>query len=176
MKEINVLEYSKEILQGVEKGVLLTTKNGEELNTMTISWGMMGIEWNKPLFIAFVRTGRHTKSMLEQSGEFTVNIPYGEFDKKILAHCGTTSGRDNDKFTALGLTPTEPLNISTPGIKELPLTLECKVIYSQPQEPITLPQELQDRFYPKDKPSDFCGSNRDAHIAYYGEIVGAYIG
>lgn len=175
MKEINPIEYSKEILQGVEKGVLLTTKVRDELNTMTISWGMMGIQWNKPIFIAFVREGRHTRSLLDQSEEFTINIPFGEFEKKILAHCGTNSGRNNNKFAELGLEPTKPLNISTPGIKQLPLTLECKIIYTQLQNPAILSNELKDRFYPQDKPSEFCGSNKDVHIVYYGEIVGAYI-
>ncbi len=175
MIKINPMEYSRQIMEAIKTGVLLTTKRGSELNAMTISWGTMGIQWNRPLFIAFVRTHRHTRQMLDDSGEFTINIPMGEHDKRILSHCGTTSGSKGNKFETLGLTTTPPMNISTPGIKELPLTLECKILYSQLQEPLLLPSEIQDRFYPQDKPSDFSGSNKDAHIAYYGEIVGAYI-
>lgn len=49
---INPLEHATEILQGVQKGVLLTTKNKDRVNSMTISWGALGIEWGKPLFTA----------------------------------------------------------------------------------------------------------------------------
>lgn len=42
---IDPLEHATEILQGVQKGVLLTTKHGDRVNSMTISWGTLGIEW-----------------------------------------------------------------------------------------------------------------------------------
>ena len=81
---IDPLEHATEILQGVQKGVLLTTKHGDRVNSMTISWGTLGIEWGKPLFTAFVRQHRFTKEFLEATGEFSVNIPVGEFDKNII--------------------------------------------------------------------------------------------
>ena len=34
---IDPLEHATEILQGVQKGVLLTTKHGDRVNSMTIS-------------------------------------------------------------------------------------------------------------------------------------------
>lgn len=54
-REINVFDYAKEIMFAVEKGVLITTKSGEKVNTMSISWGTLGIEWNRPIFTTFVR-------------------------------------------------------------------------------------------------------------------------
>lgn len=81
---IDPLEHATEILQGVQKGVLLTTKHGDRVNSMTISWGTLGTEWGKPLFTAFVRQHRFTKEFLEATGEFSVNIPVGEFDKTSL--------------------------------------------------------------------------------------------
>ena len=54
-RKINVFDYAKEIMLAVEKGVLLTTKSKEKINTMSISWGTLGIEWNKPIFTAFIR-------------------------------------------------------------------------------------------------------------------------
>ncbi len=175
MKIINPFDYGSEILKGVSDGALLTSMANGKLNTMSISWGMIGTEWNRPIFIAFVRTGRHTRTLIDSSGEFTVNIPYGIYQKQIIAHCGTISGRERDKFAELGLTPVESPNIITPGILELPLTLECKVVYNQLQRSSAMPEEIVSKFYPADKPSDFSGSNCDSHIAYYGEIVGAYI-
>ena len=73
-RKINVFDYAKEIMFAVEKGVLLTTKSKEKVNTMSIAWGTLGIEWNRPIFTAFVRESRFTKKLLDESGEFTVNI------------------------------------------------------------------------------------------------------
>lgn len=170
-KQIEVFDYAGHICKAMKKGILLTTKSGDRVNTMTIGWGKIGIEWNKPIFIAYVRESRFTKQMLEEHGEFTVNVPYGDFDSKILGYCGTKSGRDTDKIKDLGLTLTESDVVSVPGICELPLTLECKVIYQQKQDLQAISPEDLERFYPMEG-SD---GHRDYHIAYYGEIVNAYL-
>ncbi len=165
-KKVNAFDYANQICKALPQGVLLTTKNGEKYNTMTIGWGHIGVEWRRPIFVAYVRDSRFTKELLDQCGEFTVNIPMGEVDKRILGRCGTLSGRDVDKIQELGLTLVESDQVSVPGIKELPLTLECRVLYQHEQDLKQLPQDLQDRFYAEgDRP----------HTAYYGEIVGAYL-
>lgn len=170
-KSIDVFEYAGHICTSMKKGILLTTASGEKINTMTIGWGKIGIEWSKPVFIAYVRESRFTKQMLEENGEFTVNIPYGELDGKILGYCGTKSGRDTDKIADLGLTVEPSERISVPGIRELPLTLECRVIYKQKQDLNAIPPEIIDRYYPVEREDGY----RDYHIAYYGEIIGAYL-
>ena len=170
-KTVDAFDYAGYICKAMKKGILLTTKSGDKVNTMTIGWGKIGIEWNRPVFIAYVRETRYTKSMLENSGEFTVNIPYGQLDSNILGYCGKKSGRDTDKIADLGLTLVESAVVSVPGIKELPLTLECRVIYKQAQDLNMLPDEILDRFYPVMDAEGF----RDYHIAYYGEIVNAYL-
>ena len=169
-KEINVFDYAGDICKAMKKGVLLTTKAGNIVNTMTIGWGKIGIEWNRPVFIAYVRETRYTKSMLEMNGEFTVNIPYGELDSNILGYCGRKSGRDTDKIKDLGLTLVDSDAVSVPGIQELPLTLECKVIYKQKQDLSAIPEDMIKRYYPADD-TGF----QDYHYAYYGEIVNAYL-
>lgn len=176
MKEfIDAFDHAGTICREMKKGILLTTKLDGKVNTMTIGWGKIGIEWGKPIFIAYVRESRYTKSVLENGGEFTVNIPLGEVDKKILGYCGTKSGRDTDKIADLGLTLEEPESIVVPGIKEFPLTLECKVIYKQKQDLSAIPEDILNRYYPQDVDGFHPGSNRDHHIAYYGEIVNSYI-
>ena len=142
---------------------------------MTIGWGNLGIVWGKSTFIAFVRENRFTKSQIDKNGEFTVNIPHGDFDKKILSFCGTKSGRDVDKIKELGLTLETPSVISVPGIKEFPLTLECRVMYQQKHDEKAIGEEIKRRFYPQDVNSSFHGGNKDFHTAYYGEIISAYI-
>lgn len=176
MKEhIEVFDYSKTIFEALQKGVLLTTKTEDKTNTMTISWGSLGIEWGKPLFITFVRTSRFTHQQLKKNPEFTINIPMGEFDSKILGIAGSKSGYDIDKIAELGVTLEEPEIISVPGIKELPLTLECRVVYQQTQDLVCLKDEYCEQFYPQDVSGTHHGSNRDCHTAFYGEIVDAYI-
>ncbi|GAA0102239.1 flavin reductase family protein [Paraclostridium bifermentans] len=174
-REIEVFDYAGEIMKGIKSGVLLTTKAEDKVNTMTISWGTLGIEWNKPIFTVFVRENRFTKEQLDKNPQFTINIPVGEFDKKILGVCGTKSGRNVDKISELNLTLEESNNISVPGIKELPLTLECRVIYKQEQDKNAITEENKKTFYPQDVDSSYHGANNDFHTAYYGEIIGAYI-
>lgn len=173
--EIDVYEYVNHILTQLKKGILITTKVDEKVNPMTISWGQIGIEWNRLIFTTFVRTGRFTHHMLEKQREFTVNIPMGGKVSKILGFCGTKSGKEYDKIEELNLTLVEGSHIDVPAIKELPLTLECKVIYTQLQEKTSIPDELKPEFYPEAVPSDYHGANRDFHTMFIGEIVGAYI-
>ena len=167
-KEINAFSYAEKILTEVGKAALLTTKSGDKVNTMTIGWGTMGVEWNKPIFIAYVRQHRFTWKQLQENPEFTVNIPMDENAKQILSYCGRNSGRNTDKIADLGLTLVEPSVISVPGIKELPLTLECRVLYRQAQEPTAIPSEIREKFYADNVPGDY-------HDAFYAEIVAAYI-
>ena len=171
MKEaISVWEYAPQILEALGKGILLTTQADGEVDTMTIGWGHLGIEWKKPIFVAYVRQSRHTKKLLDKNPEFTVNIPVGAVDKNILAVCGTKSGRDMDKIKELGLTLVPGDTVSVPAIAQLPLTLECKVIYSQDQDLSRLNKADRDYCY---RPGTVDETN--FHTAYYGEITAAYI-
>ena len=167
-REIHAFEYAETILKEVGKAALITTKSGDKVNTMTIGWGTMGVEWNKPIFITYVRQHRFTWKQLQENPEFTVNIPMDKSTKEILRYCGTKSGRDTDKIADLGLTLVEPSVISVPGIKELPLTLECRVLYRQSQEPNSIPDAIRKQFYADNVPGDY-------HDAFYAEIVAAYI-
>ena len=168
-KMIDPFDYAGEFAKHMGKGILLTTKGNSGVNTMTIGWGTIGIEWGRPMFVAYVRESRYTRQLLDENSEFTVNCPLCEFDGKILGFCGTKSGRDTDKIKELSLHLEEPVIVSVPGIKELPLTLECKVVYRNPQPTAAIPQAILDRYYPEKD------GVRDFHYAYYGEIVSAYI-
>ena len=174
-REVNPFDYASEICKVMPGGILLTTKRGEEVNSMTIGWGCIGTDWSRPVFIAYVRESRYTKQLLEENGEFTVNIPVGEVPRAVLSLCGRKSGRDMNKIEKLNLTLEEPLEISVPGIRELPLTLECKVIYKQQQDLSAIPQDILDRYYPIEEDTLHPGSDRDYHIAYTGQILKAYI-
>lgn len=169
-RKVNLWDYAGTILEQTGKGVLVTTKADGKVNTMTIGWGTLGIEWGKPIYTVFVRESRYTKELLDKNPEFTINVPLDGSCKEILGVCGTKSGRDMDKFAQLGLETEEPEVISVPGIRQLPLTLECKVIYKQDQEPGSIAPENIEKYY---TPGTVNGD--DFHTAYYGQVVAAYI-
>ena len=147
-KQINLWEYAGEILEQVGTAALVTAKADGQGNPMTIGWGTLGVQWGKPIFIVFVRQSRHTKALLDKNGEFTINVPLKGADRKAaLGFCGSKSGRDVDKIKELGLTLEEPETISVPGIKEFPITLECRVVYKQDQDLRLLDEDKCQRYY-----------------------------
>lgn len=170
-KQINLWEYAGEILEQVGTAALVTAKADGQVNPMTIGWGTLGVQWGKPIFIVFVRQSRHTKTLLDKNGEFTINVPLKGTDRKAtLGFCGSKSGRDVDKIKELGLTLEEPEKISVPGIKEFPITLECRVVYKQDQDLSVLEEDKCRRYYAPGTAND-----GDYHTAYYGEVLSAYI-
>ena len=164
-RRINISECSNDINRVLEVGAFLTTKSGDKVNSMVIGWGNVGIIWARPSFICYVRESRYTKEMLDANPEFTINVPVDGFDKNTFAVLGSKSGRDLDKISETGLTLVDSDKISVPGIKEYPLTFECKVIYRQDQDPAAIQGDILKQFYPAG----------DYHTMYIGEIVDAYI-
>ena len=144
-KLVDAFDYAGHICKAYKPGILIPAQVGDKVNPMTIGWGTMGVEWGRPIFVAYVRESRYTHQMLDESGEFTVNIPMETVDPKILSICGTKSGRDLDKVRELGLHLEPGKAIATPGIRELPLTLECKILYRVAQPTATIPEDIQQR-------------------------------
>ena len=165
-RAIDISEYANTITESLKKGVFLTTKAGDKINSMVIGWGHIGRVWERPVFITYVRDCRYTYELLEKNPEFTVNVPVNGFDKNAFKICGAMSGRDMDKIGEAGLTLEEPEKISVPGIREFPLTLECRVLYKEEQDASKLPEDIRRQFYSIEK---------SEHTAYYGEIVAAYM-
>ena len=175
MKEpISFVEYSPLILKQLEKGILLNT-NGDKFNSMVIGWGHLGRVWGRPTFLVYVRQSRYTKSQLDKTGEFSISVPLEGIDPLINRVCGSESGHTVDKKERAGLILEAPEIIQTPGIRQYPLTLECKILYSQDQVIERLPEDIQKRSYPQDVPGSYYLANRDCHTMYAGEIVASYI-
>ena len=83
--------------------MLISATDGEHTNTMTASWGAMGILWHKPVAICFIRPQRYTYSITEKSDYLSLAF-LGEEYRQALVFCGRNSGRDGDKFEQSGLT------------------------------------------------------------------------
>ena len=173
--DFDPFEYANKITQANPKGILLTTAADGKVDTMVIGWGMIGTVWSIPTFIAFVRTSRHTYDLLEQTGEFTINIPHERLDPRVMKIAGLQSGRHVDKIAELGLTLVESEVVAAPAIAEAPITLECQVMYKQLFDASAMPEDILINNYPADVTDiDALGSCYQ-HVAYYSEIVASYV-
>ena len=175
MKEkINVFDYSEQIMKALRRGILLNT-NGDKFNSMVISWGHFGMIWGEPTFVVYVREHRYTKPQLDKTMEFTLSIPLDKPDLLINKVCGSLSGHHIDKVKEANLTLVNAETNNTPAIAEYPLTLECKVLYTQKQDLSLIPEDIRNADYPQDVDGTNPLANRDPHTAYIGKIVNAYI-
>ncbi|MFO0754057.1 MAG: flavin reductase [Thermodesulfovibrionales bacterium] len=107
--------------------MLVTAGTVKSYNTMTASWGGLGVLWDKRVCFCFVRPTRYTYEFMEKAPFFTLSF-FGEQYREALKLCGTRSGRDTDKAAAAGLSPAEGLP-GTVHFAEARLVLECRKIY-----------------------------------------------
>ncbi len=94
-------------------------------NITTVAWAMP-TSGNPPLLAISIAPGRHTHTLIEESGEFTVNIPTLEILKAVYA-CGSLTGRSFDKFKKANLTAIPGKKIKALAIQECIAHLECEV-------------------------------------------------
>jgi len=110
--------------------VLVSCGHGQQANIVTIAW--TGILCSNPPQVGIgVRPDRHSHGLIQQTGEFVVNIP-GEELLDQAEYCGFVSGRDADKFAASGLTPLPGSATQAPIIAECPINLECRLVHTLP--------------------------------------------
>ncbi len=130
-------------------------------NSMTVSWGALGVIWHRPLAMVVVRPQRYTREFVERSATFSL-CAFGEEHRGALNLLGTRSGRDSRKMAECGLTPIGLTQIPCPGFAEASLILECRKMYFDDLEP--------GHFL-----ADFIGPNYqgDYHRMYFGEVLAA---
>ena len=147
-----------------DPGLLLaaTDRSGRS-NAMTIGWGTVGIVWGKAVFVVLVRPSRFTYGLINDAGEFTVNVPTAEM-RHWVGFCGTRSGRDTGKFAALGIHTSPGVLTGTVTIDACPMVYECRSLHHNELIPANLDPAYEARFY----------GGEDYHRLYYGEILGAY--
>ena len=87
--------------------MLVTAEMNGKANTMTASWGGVGVLWNKPVAFVFLRPQRYTREFVDSSDTLSLSF-YGESEEahKTLTYLGRVSGRDEDKIAKSGLTLT----------------------------------------------------------------------
>jgi len=134
--------------------------NTRHFNSMTISWGSIGVIWGKPFVQVVVRPTRYTFEFMQKYPEFTV-CGFPKAYHKALAFLGAKSGRDGDKIAEAGITPRKGLMVSTPIFSEANLIFECRKMYSDVFRPQQFIDPAIERNY----------KENDYHTSYYGEIL-----
>lgn len=141
---------------------LVTAGTPGHCNTMTVSWGGLGILWGRPVATVYIRPQRYTLPFVEEQEFFTLSF-FPDGYRKALTLCGTRSGRDCDKIKEAGLTP-----VAFDGgvsFAEASLVLVCRKRYAGDLKPEGILDPAIDREnYP----------NKDYHRMFIGEIVKAY--
>lgn len=138
---------------------LVTAGTKAKANTMTVSWGGVGVIWGKNVAYIFVRDSRYTKEFIDQGDFFSVSF-LNEKYRQALNYCGSHSGRDEDKFKNAELTLTFKHGI--PYLDEGNLILLCQKMAAVPinEDSFKLP-DIKEKWY----------ADGDFHTMYVGEII-----
>ena len=159
-KEIKPEEITQSPFEMIGKDwMLLSAGNKESFNTMTVSWGGVGVLWNKNVVFTFIRPQRYTLGFVDSEEYFTLS-GFGKDFRKELALCGSKSGRDVDKVKETGLTPSFDEN--APYFDEAKIVLVCKKLYNQDFSPECFIDETLDS-------ANYAA--KDYHKMFIGEIV-----
>ncbi len=141
-----------------DEWALLSAGTEEKCNTMTVSWGGLGVIWGKNVATVYVRPPRYTYEFCEREEFFSLSFP-GEGAKKDLGVLGSLSGRDCDKLSRTSLSMA--FSDGVPYIAESELVFLCKKLYHSDLDPKNFYDENIEEWYPK----------KDYHRLYIGEIV-----
>ena len=95
-------------------------------NVLTVAWTGI-VNSHPPVTYVSIRPERYSYSLIDGSGEFTINMPTSKMAKETDL-CGTLTGAKTDKIAKCGFTLLQSSKISVPVIAECPLSLECRVI------------------------------------------------
>ncbi len=164
-KELAATELKDNVFDLIGKQwMLVTAGNKDKFNTMTASWGAMGILFNKPVAIIFIRPQRYTFEFLEAEKEFTLTVLPEQY-RDALMICGRKSGKDCDKVAEAGLTAVETEK-GNMAFAEGKLVMECKKIYGNFFDPKGFfNSEIITQNFP----------NNDFHKVYIAEIEKVWV-
>jgi len=157
-KEIKPEEIARDPFTLIGQDWLLVTAAKEgKVNTMTASWGGVGIMWGKKVVTIYLRPTRYTKEFVDAGERFTLSVLPESF-KKQLGYLGSVSGRDEDKIAKAGLTVTGEAD--KPYFAEAKLAIVCRKLYAQElKQECFIDKECDEKWY-----------KNDYHTMYIAEI------
>ncbi|MBR1591584.1 MAG: flavin reductase [Ruminococcus sp.] len=164
-RKINISELQFNPFEKIgSKWMLITSGTPDSFNTMTASWGQLGILWNKNVLTCYIRPNRYTYEFIEKNEIFTASF-FGEQFRKMLAFCGSHSGRDCDKIAETGFVTVE-LEKGI-GFEQADMVFVCRKLYSY---------DLQESGFLTDDGIPAVSYAKDPyHRAYISEITAVYV-
>ena len=163
-QEINVREFSMKPFKMIgDQWMLVTAGDQIKYNTMTASWGGIGVMWGKNVAVTVIRPQRYTKEFIDKEELFSVSF-LKDGHRDALKLCGSVSGRDHDKIKEAGLTPV--FIDGVPAFEEADTILICRKMYRTSMNPADfIDKDADSKFYPE----------KDYHDMYIAEIVKAVV-
>lgn len=160
MKEIKMIQWQENACKAIGKDwMLVTAQKDGVVNTMTASWGGLGIMWGKEVAYVFIRPQRYTKEFIDGSDTLSLSF-YEEEYRDMLNYMGTVSGRDEDKIAKQNLTTvTEE---AAPYFAEAKTVFICKKLYAQ---------DMDGRFFLEEGLDEKWYAAGDYHRMYVCEIT-----
>ena len=164
LKKIDLKDLRENVFTRIgDQWMLITAGQGEDCNTMTASWGGLGVIWGQPAATVYIRPQRYTKEFVDREEYFTLSF-MPEAYKPQLGICGSKSGRDINKVKECGFT-VKTGEGNAPHFAEADFVLVCRKRYAQPMDGSAMPADVLEHYYP----------GKDYHTMYIGEVVEAYI-
>lgn len=148
MKEIKHENFQENAFEMIGKDwLLITAEKDGKVNTMTASWGGVGVLWNKKVAYIFIRPQRYTKEFVDFSDRLSVCVLPNSY-RKELAYLGNVSGKDEDKISNANLKVQKYEDV--PYFDEARLTLICRKLYAQDlKEECFIEKDIIDKWYPQ---------------------------
>lgn len=161
-RKVDIATYALKPFEAIgRKWTLITAEKDGAVNTMTASWGGVGVLWGKNVVTVYIRPQRYTREFVDASGFFTVTLFDGH--QKELNVLGSKSGRDGDKIGEVGF-HVERVD-GQPTFAEGKAAIVCRKLYRGRIDPEQfIAPEIVDAVYPK----------QDYHYVYIGEITGIF--
>lgn len=143
--------------------MLITAEKEGKVNTMTASWGGLGVLWGKNVATVYIRPQRYTKEFVDANDTFTLSF-FGGDCMKEMGYLGKVSGREEaDKIEKAGL-HTEMAD-GYPTFAEATQVFVCKKLYHDTIKPENFYGPEEDaKWYP----------DKDYHTMYIAEVVAVY--
>ena len=144
--------------------MLITSGAPEQKNTMTASWGGMGIMWAKNVAYCVIRPQRFTYRTMEAGEYYTFSFFEERRCRDQLNHMGKVSGFDEDKIAGSGLTPVD-VGFGCTAFTEAKCVMTLRKLYYTDVNPQNFIDASLDKIYP----------TGDYHRMYFGEIVECFV-
>lgn len=163
-QKINIQDLQMNPFTSIGKEwMLITAGDQKKVNTMTASWGGVGVLWGQDVVTAYIRPQRYTKEFVDQQECFSLSFFNGNY-KKELGVLGTVSGRDQDKIKDVDFHVTFIEDV--PTFEEASVVFIVEKVYEDTIQPEYFKdQSLDQKWYP----------DKDYHTFYIAKIKAVYV-